>query len=99
MSLSTQQIKKYFHLEDEQQIQVQLLGQHSLTCNNLKLRNSVVNAPTAKLHIQQLTINSLTINYTTAADEPLRLALDGAKLVLAFNPAYQQGKPSYANTK
>lgn len=95
----TQQIKKYFQLENEEQVQVQLLGEHRITCSNLKLRNSVVNAPTAKLHVQQLTIASLSVTYSTAADEPLKLALDGAKLVLAFNPAYQREPASYAGTR
>lgn len=93
------QIKKYFHLENEEQVQVQLLGGHSLTCNNLKLRNTIVNLPSAKIHIQLFTINSLSVVYSSGGEEPLKVSLDGAKLVLAFNPNYVEPPPSYTNTK
>ena len=86
-------------MENEQQVQVQVLGEHSITCSNLKLRNSVFNTPAAKLHIQQLTIKSLSITYSSTGEEPLKVSLDGAQIVLAFNPAYKAEPPSYAKAK
>lgn len=80
-------------------MQVQLLGGHSLTCSNLKLRNTIVNLPSAKIHVQLLTINSLSVVYSSGGEEPLKVSLDGAKLVLAFNPSFVEPPPSYTNTK
>lgn len=67
---------------------MQLLGGHSLTCSNLKLRNNIVNLPSARIHVQLLTINSLSVVYSSGGEEPLKVSLDGAKLVLGFNPNY-----------
>lgn len=51
------------------------------------------------MHVQQLTLNSLSVTYSSTRDEPLKVTLDGAKLVLAFNPAQAESTPTYAATK
>ena len=92
----TQQIKKHFHLEYEQQVQVQVLGEHSITCSNFKLRNSVINTPGVKLHIQQLTIESLFITYSYTGEEPLKVSLNEAQFLLTLTPHTRQMIPPMA---
>lgn len=62
------------------------MGSHHLTCTNLRLRNALLNHPHLPLHVSLLTINTLSLSYDKTRDEPIQLILDGAKLVLAFNP-------------